>query len=70
MRNLHIKDKWSDISMNEYAMEYAGVSSFSNYIEEVVMTGNAFNSRVDMKSISYFAPSLGQNEIRDKPQEC
>ena len=58
IRNLHILDKWSDISMTEYAMEYAGVSSFSNYIEEVVMTGNIFNSRVDFKSISYFAPAL------------
>ena len=58
IRNLHILDKWSDISMTEYAMEYAGVSSFSNYIDEVVMTGNIFNSRVDFKSISYFAPAL------------
>lgn len=55
---LHILDKWSDISMTEYAMEYDSVSSFSNYIEEVVMTGGIVNSRVDFKSISYFAPAL------------
>ncbi len=58
IRNLHILDKWSDISMTEYAMEYASVASFSNYLDEVVMTGKIFNSRVDFKTISYFAPSL------------
>lgn len=55
---LHILDKWSDISMTEYAMEYDSVSSFSNYIDEVVMTGGIFDSKVDFKSISYFAPAL------------
>lgn len=56
--DLHILDKWSDISMAEYSMEYDSVASFSNYIEEVVMTGGIVNSRVDFKSISYFAPAL------------
>ena len=58
IRNLHIQDKWSDISMTEYSMEYAGVSSFSKYINEVVMTAGIFNTRVDFKSLSYFAPAL------------
>lgn len=58
VRNLHIKDTWTDISMDEYAMEYANAASFSNYIEDVSMTGTRMNGTVDMKSISYFAPSL------------
>lgn len=58
IRNLHLKDSWSDISMNEYAMEYSGASSFSDYMEEVLMTGDILGSRIDMKSISFFAPSL------------
>ena len=44
--------------MDEYAMEYANAASFSNYIEDVSMTGTRMNGTVDMKSISYFAPSL------------
>lgn len=56
--SLRIQDLWSDFSMNEYAMEYSSVASFSNYMEEVLMTGDAINGRVDMRSISYFAPSL------------
>ena len=56
--DLRIQDLWSDFSMNEYAMEYSSVASFSNYMEDVLMTGDDINGRVDMKSISYFAPSL------------
>ena len=58
IRNLHLIDCWSDISMSEYAMEYSGIASFSKYIDEVVMTGLIHDSRIDFKSISYFAPSL------------
>ncbi len=58
VENLHLQDRWSDISMNEYAMEYSGMASFSNYMDEVLMTGEILDSRIDMKSISYFAPSL------------
>lgn len=56
--NLHLQDLWSDFRMNEYRMEYSDVSSFSNYMDEVQMTGDAIDGRVDFKSISYFAPSL------------
>ena len=58
VEDLHLTDRWSDISMNEYVMEYSGIASFSNYMDEVPMTGKIVDSRVDMKSISYFAPSL------------
>ncbi len=58
VRDLRLRDGWSEISMNEYVMEYSGVSSFSRYMEEVMMTADALKGRVDMKSISYFAPSL------------
>lgn len=58
IKDLHLQDRWSDIRFNEYAMEYADASSFSRYLQEVVMTGDIVNSKVDFKSISYFAPSL------------
>lgn len=58
IKDLHILDKWSDISMTEYSMEYDSVASFSKYIDEVVMTGGIVNSRIDFKSLSYFAPAL------------
>ncbi len=58
VRDLRLRDGWSDISMNEYVMEYSGASSFSRYMEEVLMTAEALKGRVDMKSVSYFAPSL------------
>ena len=58
IRNLHLQDTWSDIRMTEYSMEYDSIRSFSHYLDEVRMTGRIFSSRVDFKSISYFAPSL------------
>mgnify|MGYP002521463386 CR=1 FL=1 len=56
--NLHMQDTWSDIRMSEYSMEYDNMRSFSHYIDEVSMVGRIFSSRIDFKSISYFAPSL------------
>ncbi len=58
VRDLHLQDTWSDIRMTEYSMEYDNAHSFSRYMEEVRMAGRIFGSRVDFKSISYFAPSL------------
>ena len=58
VHDLSIQDKWSDIRMTEYSMEYSDATSFSNYIDEVVMTGLIHDSKVDFKSLSYFAPSL------------
>lgn len=58
VRDLRLIDDWSDIRMSEYSMEYDSIRSFSNYLNDVRMTGSIFDSRVDFKSISYFAPSL------------
>ncbi|HBH08206.1 MAG TPA: hypothetical protein DDX40_02230 [Rikenellaceae bacterium] len=58
IRGLRILDDWSDIHMSEYSMEYDSIRSFSNYLDEVSMVGKIFDSKVDFKSISYFAPSL------------
>ena len=60
IRDLHLRDPWSDIRMTEYSMGYESVRSFSKYITDVRMTGLIHNSRVDFKSISYFAPSLAR----------
>ena len=60
IEDLHLQDKWSDIHFDEYVMEYADAASFSNYIQQVVMTGEITGSKVDFKSISYFAPSLAK----------
>ncbi len=58
VRALHLQDRWSDIRMDEYSMEYESAVSFSRFLREVRMTGSFTDSRVRMKSISYFAPRL------------
>ena len=58
VENLHLVDSWSDIKMNEFSMNYASVKSFSNFLDEVRLTGDIRDSRISFKSISYFAPAL------------
>ena len=58
IEDLHLVDSWSDIKMDEFSMTYDNIKSFSNFIEEVRLAGDIRNSRIDFKSLSYFAPAL------------
>ena len=58
VENLRINDRWSDVKMNEFSMSYDSVDSFSNFIDEVRIAGDIRDSRLDFKTLSYFAPSL------------
>lgn len=58
IEDLKLKDSWSDIKMKEFAMSYEGIDSFNNFIDEVRITGDVLPSKVNFKSLSYFAPAL------------
>ncbi len=62
--DLVMNDPWSDIRMKEYSMTYDDIKAFSNYIEEVRMTGDISDSKIDFRSLSYFAPALKDMDIR------
>lgn len=58
VEDLELHDRWSDIRVPVYTMSYAGTGSFSNFIEQVRMTGSLGKGRISSKSLSYFVPYL------------
>ena len=64
VENLRLKDPWSDIRMPFYIMSYDNVRAFSDFIHKVRIDGSIDDSRVDFKTLSYFAPKLAGNHIK------
>ena len=63
IEDLHLTDNWSVFNMPEFTMSYADTKSFRNFMDEVRMTGNLKDSRIDFRSLSYFVPSLKDRNI-------
>ncbi|MBQ9820202.1 MAG: hypothetical protein IJM60_07975, partial [Bacteroidales bacterium] len=61
--DLRLDDGWSDVSATEYSMRYENVKSFNHYIEEVRMGLTLEGSRLDSRTLSYFAPSLQGRDL-------
>jgi len=65
IEDLHIKDSWSDLYLNLYQMSYTGIKAFSNFIDEVRIDGDIQDrSILDIRTITYFAPELGDNCLK------
>ena len=64
IKNLRIKDEWSDIHMPLYTMTYEDVRAFSEYISEVKMDAEVEESILDFRTLSYFALALDNNNLR------
>lgn len=62
--NLHIVDEWSDIRLPLYMMSYENVKAFSDFISEVKIDGRIDESRIDFKTLTYFAPQLEGNSLK------
>ena len=64
IEDLRMTDPWSDIRMKEFSLNYDNIKSFSNFIDEVRITGDVRDSKIDFRSLSYFAPALKDRAIR------
>ena len=64
IKNLKIRDEWSDIDMPLYMMSYANVHAFSEYITDVKMDAEINSSILDFRTLSYFALALDGNDLR------
>ena len=64
VKNLKIRDDWSDIDMPLYMMSYANVAAFSEYITDVKMDAEINSSILDFRTLSYFALTLDGNDLR------
>ena len=63
IKNLKIKDEWSDIAMPLYMMTYENVKAFSEYITDVKMDAEVSESVLNFKTIAYFAKALQGNDL-------
>ena len=64
IKNLKIRDEWSDIDMPLYMMSYADAQAFSKYITDVKMDAEINSSVLDFRTLSYFALTLDGNDLR------
>ena len=63
VEDLHIKDTWSDLYLNLYQMSYDSIKDFSNFIDCVRIEGDIEHSKLDFRTICYFAPELDGNRL-------
>lgn len=63
VEDLHLVDPWSDIDLAFYMMSYSGILDFQDYIGKVKMDSEFRKSRVDFRTIEYFAPQLEGNRL-------
>jgi hypothetical protein len=64
VRNIKLKDEWSDLNLPLYMMSYANAQAFAEYITEVKMDGEIEESTLDFRTLSYFTYELDDNDLR------
>lgn len=58
--DLHLIDPWSDVTLPSFSMDYETSRSFKYFVDKVSMTGDIAESHLDIRTLSFFAPSLPQ----------
>lgn len=58
VRQLVIRDDFSDVNARYYRMDYDAFSDFPSYVEKVIMSADFTSSEVDLYSIAFFAPKM------------
>ncbi len=64
IKNLKIRDEFSDISLPLYMMSYADAKAFEEYITDVKMDAEVAESALDFRTLSYFALALKDNDLK------
>ena len=60
---LSISDRWSAIDIPEFSMSYNDAKDFKDFIRKIGLTAVVRESRVDMQTLAYFAPKLGNARL-------
>ena len=63
VKDLRIKDLWSDMHLNFYQMSFSSMKDFSDFLSKVRIEGDIAHSRLDFRTICYFAPELDGNTL-------
>ena len=64
IRNLKIRDDYSDLALPFFAMRYAGATAFADFLNQVHLEGRIENSFLDFKTLTFFAPTLENTGLR------
>ena len=63
IQNLHIVDRWSDLKLPEFTMQYKNSREFNDFNNKVKLGGTISPSILDFRTLHYFAPQLAGNRI-------
>ena len=63
VEDFNLTDPWSEVNLPSFMMSYANVKAFKNFISEVKLDGILKDTKVDFKTITYFAPQLEGNRL-------
>ena len=64
VEDLKIVDTWSDIDIPLYMMSYDNIKAFSDFISRVRIDSRIADSRLDFKTLTFFAPQLEGNALK------
>ncbi len=64
VENLRIRDRWSELYLPLYMMSYENIKAFNDFISKVRIDAEIADSRLDFKTLAYFAPQLGDNALK------
>ncbi len=64
VEDLYIDDPWSELHLPLYMMSYKNAKAFQDFIGSVKLDAEIAKSKLDFKTISYFAPTLNGNSIK------
>lgn len=63
IKDLHLKDRWSDAHVPEFTLEYDGNDSFKNFTHDVSIHSVVGKGTLAFKTLSYFTEALKDNAI-------
>ena len=63
IEDLLLTDPWSEVSLPSFMMSYTNMKAFKDFISEVKLDGELSDTKLDFRTISYFAPQLEGNRL-------
>ena len=63
IEDLEISDLWSDIRIPSFIMSYSNSKDFKDFVNRVRLDAGIADSRLSMKTLSFFVPGLGDNGL-------
>lgn len=65
VEDLRLDDPWSSLHLSSYIMSYDNIKAFQDFISLVKIDAEiAGGSTIDFRTLSYFAPQLGDNRLK------